>query len=159
MTRSARRRSSSLASSSSSAPWSASTYSRRCTDRSRSARAWRSTDDHAEGEDAAAEQQHEAEHDPARVLQLGLRPPLEVAAQGRVWVRRRSISVLRVRGSGDAGRLRPGALHLADGDARVRLPFAGGGRERADLREGRAIALAASDGPVVRALELVSPSS
>jgi hypothetical protein len=91
------------------------------------------------------------------VLQLGLRPPLEVAAQDRVLDAEAIHERLARAGVGDAGRPWPGALHLPDGDPRVGLPFARRGGQRADLLDGHAVALGGLDGPVVRALELVQP--
>jgi hypothetical protein len=114
-------------------------------------------DDHAEGEDATAEQEHEAEHDPARLLQLGLGPPLEVAAQGSV-LRPEAVHqhLARARVAG-AGGLRPAALHLVDRDPGVRLPLAGGGGQRPDPRGRRAVVPGALDGAFVRVVELGQP--
>ena len=156
-TRSARRRSSSLASRSSSAPWSASTYSRRCTDRCRSRRAWRSTTSMPK-----ARMPPPNSSTKPNTIQRECCSSVSVRRsrwrrRAASWIRRRSISVLRVRVS---------ATLAAFGPVRSTWPTAiracachspGGGRERADLLEGRAVALRGLDGPVVRALELVQP--
>ena len=135
--RSARRRSSSFASPSSSAPCSASTYSRRCLPRARSRPAWRSSANIPSENTVVLNSSTKIKETQRECCSRSCVCCSTCARSEAAAERIRSISTLRSCASSMLNAARAAAIHLVDRRSRVRLPAARRRGEVADEARGR----------------------